>query len=966
LITYPRGSEWRKWDLHVHTPASVLQSEFGQDWDRYVVALFHRAIEENISVIGITDYYLPEGYEILRRDYLENTEKLKELFDDETISLIRKIKVFPNIEFRISKLVVGKERDLSWNRKVNYHVLLSDGLSVEKIKSDFISQIQFCFNASAGAELEHRPLTRSNLEDLGERLIGEHSKFEKYSSALFVGMMNASVDENALIRLLRNNAMFREKHLVALPCDEDLSVVSWDSQGHMFRKSLIKQAHFIFSSNPNTAKFLLGGEDKVGFVKEFGAIKACLWGSDAHSEEKLFKPDNNRHTWIKSDPTFEGLKQVVYDPSSRVVVQELSPQQKNGYQTIDRVRFLNKVGSKLFSDSWIVLNPDLNTIIGGKSSGKSLLLYHIARSVNRDEVDSKVQLSKSSSYSGVDLADFEVVWSNGDVSKLSDGDDKKPLTYIPQLYINHLAEEDGKGQLNSLVKNILLQSTEFREFSEFQEGVILSLGKEIVSKIDYYFELREKYKALAKQSEEFGVKAAVVLEINKLRQEIKALREKSGFTEAEENSYKYLVSRKASLDSRGVAFDKIEAATAKMVNVSSTLLDPLISDFKEGLISEVGLPFDSSYLMSSLNLLEDKLSGAIVEFNMEIMARVVSIESCKSKISLAYVEIEKSLQPLLIKITDQELSNLTIKKLGDEEAKLKSLNEILERQESIKSLGSECLEELAGLYKGLVCAYQDYAAEIDKPQYQFESGLDVSAVVEFNEERFNEFLFMFDRRGNLEALLSGLILGDGSFNFVLGSHAERVESIRAKIIKKQGVPSVRKAIEDVDLIKKLYSDCFYISYVVRYREDDIVTMSPGKRGLVLLNLILHLSNSSHPILIDQPEDNLDNRTIYDELKDFVRHKKSSRQIIMVTHNANLVVAADAECVVVANQAGQQVDVDIDLPRFDYFSGSLECSFEGVVDDGGLRSQGIRQHVCEILEGGVTAFKEREMKYGLKV
>jgi len=966
LITYPRGSEWRKWDLHVHTPASVLQSEFGQDWDRYVVALFHRAIEENISVIGITDYYLPEGYEILRRDYLENAEKLKRLFDDETISAIKKIRVFPNIEFRISKLVVGKERDLSWNRKVNYHVLLSDELPIEKIKSDFISQIKFCFNASAGAELEYRALTKSNLEDLGDRLIGEHSKFERYGSALFVGMMNASVDENELIRLLRNNAMFREKHLVALPCDEDLSIVSWDSQGHMFRKSLIKQAHFIFSSNPNTATFLLGGEDKVGFVKEFGAVKACLWGSDAHSEDELFKPDNNRHTWIKSDPTFEGLKQVVYDPSSRVVVQELSPQQKNGYQTIDRVRFLNKVGSKTFSDSWIVLNPDLNTIIGGKSSGKSLLLYHIARSVNREEVDSKVRLSKSSSYSGVDLADFEVVWSNGDVSKLSDVDDKKPLTYIPQLYINHLAEEDGKGQLNSLVKDILLQSKGFREFSEFQEGVILSLGKEINSKIDYYFELREKFKALAKQSEEFGVKAAVVLEINKLQQEIKTLREKSGFTEAEESSYKYLVSRKASLENREGTFDKIEAAAAKMVNVSSTLLDSLISDFKEGLISEVGLPFDSSYLKNSLNLLENKVRDAVAEFNLDVMARIISIDGDKAKISLEHIEIEKRLQPLLIKITDQELSNLTIKKLSDEEAKLKSINEILERQESIKALGIECLMDLAGLYKGLVCAYQDYAAEIDRPEYQFESGLNVSAVVEFNEDKFNEFLFMFDRRGNLDALLSGLLSSDGSFNFDLDSHAERVDSIRTKIIKKQGVPLVRKGIEDIDLLKKLYSDCFYINYVVRYREDDIVTMSPGKRGLVLLNLILHLSNSSHPILIDQPEDNLDNRTIYDELKDFVRHKKSSRQIIMVTHNANLVVAADAECVVVANQAGQQVDADIDFSRFDYFSGSLECSFERTIDDGALRSQGIRQHVCEILEGGVTAFKEREMKYGLKI
>ncbi|MCW8995284.1 MAG: hypothetical protein OQK77_05675 [Psychromonas sp.] len=50
---YPRGSEWRKWDLHVHTPASVLRNEFGDDWDKYVVTLFKKAIENDISAIGI-------------------------------------------------------------------------------------------------------------------------------------------------------------------------------------------------------------------------------------------------------------------------------------------------------------------------------------------------------------------------------------------------------------------------------------------------------------------------------------------------------------------------------------------------------------------------------------------------------------------------------------------------------------------------------------------------------------------------------------------------------------------------------------------------------------------------------------------------------------------------------------------------------------------------------------------------
>ncbi|WP_223547304.1 TrlF family AAA-like ATPase [Pseudomonas sp. A-B-19] len=966
MIMYPRGSEWRKWDLHVHTPASVLRNEFGQDWDTYVVELFTRAIAAEISVIGITDYFLPEGYRILKRDYLDNAQKMASLFDSQTLDAIRKITIFPNIEFRLTKLVLGKERDLSWNRKVNYHVVLSDELSLEKIESDFISQVKLCFDASTGSQAELRPLTRSNLEELGRRLILEHPPFADLGGELFVGMMNASVDEDDLIKILSRNATFKDKYLIALPCDEDLSDVHWNSQGHNIRKTLIKQAHFIFSSNPKTAKFFLGGVDKVSFVKEFGAIKACLWGSDAHTKEEMFRPAMNRHTWIKSDLTFEGLKQVVYDPSSRVSIQELCPQQKSSYQTIDRVRFLEHGSDKLFSNDWQLLNPDLNTIIGGKSSGKSLLLYHMARAVNAEEVDQKVRLSKSSAYTGLSSVDFEVVWSNGDVSKLSELDDRKPITYIPQLYINHLAEEDGKGQLNSLVKNILQQNSGFKNFSEAQERVITSVDKEIGAKIDSFFELRKRYHLLGKESEAFGTRPAVELEVERLKVSIAALRDKSGFTESEEAQFKRLTSRKASLDNREAVLVKIEEASRQAISATKDASDALVEDFKDKLLSGIELPGDSLYVIKMMASLEVNLNEALAKFHKGILSRIDCIPGSKDKLKNISFANEQALQPLLIKIVDQEALKLAIKQLGVEEAKLKNIDDILEKQESIKRQGIECKNELFSLYEKLVSAYKVYAEEIKKPEYQFDAGVNVSAVVAFKEDRFNEFVLSFDRRGSLDALLGSLVLPSGEFNFDINQQAARVKDIHDNFMKKSRVPTVRKGVEDIDVLKRLYSDCFYINYIVRYKDDDIATMSPGKRGLVLLNLILHLSNSSHPILIDQPEDNLDNRTIYDQLKDFVRQKKASRQIIMVTHNANLVVAADAECVIVANQAGQQIDGDVGKYRFEYFSGSLECTFDTLVHDGALRSQGIRQHVCEILEGGVSAFKEREMKYGFKV
>ena len=131
----------------------------------------------------------------------------------------------------------------------------------------------------------------------------------------------------------------------------------------------------------------------------------------------------------------------------------------------------------------------------------------------------------------------------------------------------------------------------------------------------------------------------------------------------------------------------------------------------------------------------------------------------------------------------------------------------------------------------------------------------------------------------------------------------------------------------------------------------------------MLELILHISNAIHPILIDQSEDNLDNRTMCNELKNFIRERKHKRQIILVTHNANLVVGTDAENVIVCNQAGQQIGKDNKEFQFEYVSGAFELSFTDEANEGILYKYGIREHICDILEGGKDAFLKREQKYG---
>jgi predicted ATP-dependent endonuclease of OLD family len=147
--------------------------------------------------------------------------------------------------------------------------------------------------------------------------------------------------------------------------------------------------------------------------------------------------------------------------------------------------------------------------------------------------------------------------------------------------------------------------------------------------------------------------------------------------------------------------------------------------------------------------------------------------------------------------------------------------------------------------------------------------------------------------------------------------------------------------------------------------DTIENMSAGNKALVLLKLLIELADSNYPILIDQPEDDLDNRSVYDSLIGFIRSKKINRQIIVVTHNANIVLGADADEVIVANQV--LLDPSQKKRRFEYRSGSIEndhpvYKLDKTVDEGILNARGIQQHICDILEGGITAFEKRKNKY----
>lgn len=136
-----RGSEWRRWDLHIHSPASALNNQFPRlkngepDWDAYIAKLESLS---GISAMGITDYFTIEGY--------------KKVLEYRSKGRLRNIDlVLPNIEFRLDKIITtGKV-----TRRLNYHVIFSDTVSPEQIEEHFLQELKFCFEGDACYQIWH-------------------------------------------------------------------------------------------------------------------------------------------------------------------------------------------------------------------------------------------------------------------------------------------------------------------------------------------------------------------------------------------------------------------------------------------------------------------------------------------------------------------------------------------------------------------------------------------------------------------------------------------------------------------------------------------------------------------------------------------------------------------------------------------------------------------------------------------
>lgn len=938
-----RGSTWNKWDFHVHTPYSLLNNGFGinilnenpDSLDTYVQKLFKKAIESEIVAIGITDYFSVDGYKKLRQDYLSNSSKMEELFPEKDIrEKISKIFVFPNVEFRLENFV-GEG-----NHAVNYHVIFSDAISVTDIEENFLHRLEFVYNHA-----QTLPITQANIKKAGQEF--KKHNFDKRHD-LIVGLEKITVDYKNIVDILSTTDIFADNYMISIPVDEDLSKINWEGRDYVTRKNLYQQCNLLMTSNSCTRSWALAKGNEVKFISEFGALKPCIWGSDAHDYESMFAPTNNKYCWIKAEPTFEGLRQILYEPESRVRIQSDYPSNKDAHQIIDHITF----HSDQFISSPIYFNESLNVIIGGKSTGKSLLLRHIAKNIDSQQVLHREEAIFGKNNSPIDV-EATVEWKDG-----ASGDRK--IIYIPQSWLNRIVDEfQGNSQLNLMLQDILLQQSTIKSANDSLKNNLSQILTEMKHIILDYVNVKEKASKLEDILKEHGRSIAFNATIGALEKKIEEMSYAAGITDDVLKMYNDLEKR---LSEQSAAFERVKNEEASIeFQTDPFVYIPGITTVK----SEDEYTYSLDKVPITKELFEDAISNmneAVSRIWKDFVTKIHStINETKTKSATEISKINEQLSPLKERISANEALKKIDAQLQTEKARQKNAKEIEQEKSdnlnTMKDLKRKALvlrtriDEEYDKYKKVISGVNlpgsslVFDAEIAYKKHDF---FDAVASL-FNNRTFRSFKekYHYDLSDK-----DDFQIDDGLFSSIWAAMEDGTLGFKSG-------NNLQSALE------WLFYDWLYVHFLVRSDNDEISNMSPGKKAIVLLELIVNLEKSNCPILIDQPEDDLDNRSIYSDLVQYLRKKKTERQIIVVSHNANIVAGADAEEVIIANQEGDEAKNH--SKRFEYRCGAIE-NINPVYDEnntpikGVLYQKGIQQQICDILEGGIEAFEMRRNKY----
>ncbi|MGL2581690.1 TrlF family AAA-like ATPase [Helicobacter pylori] len=786
----------------------------------------------------------------------------------------RGIKVFYNLEVRLD--YQNKE-----DQCLDFHIIFSDKVSSDGIK-------KFLLNMKANV-----CGTEKKLADL------EKDDFDK-----------AVVNFDQLLECLEEESLnLREKYLLGF-----LSRGHGSSRSSSNYEKIVKKVHFLIHSSNNQENLKKDRE----FWLEYN--KPLLQSSDAHEEKQI----GNKYTWIKAEKTFEGLKQIIYEPETRVSIDKEKPQDPLykidcvGLHFNEYVKITNEKGDTPFCyagfNETLFFSPNFTCVIGGRGSGKSTLLQLIASAIKNNSFVKglkhetiqkciKIEPDTDTVDSVEYLAQNEIEEFATNVSKFTEA-------------IFNRIDSKSSGKLNELEKQITKGIEKFDEqIAYLQKKTKLEeqlkesekIRKKYQSIVDAYTDkdylgkrdkLQEKRKALIdlKQSKEGFL--TFIKELKRVMNfESKENMEEKNSYDKVYNQLKQDICKKLEeidADIKNGHFKSDEENIEKLESEHQTLLQEIGEFLKEKGVSDesIGDVRNANYHLANIKMNINDLKHKIEETTNKIE-------------SFSYGDIDKNIEEFKDQI-NEELSKIN-----------SAFEEISKNHKEVKPitieyrLNEDIFEEV----------FEDFDKLVDKG---FNTQRHQSKIKEYLKEIELKDVIGMQHAGFIEKLDSRIDNKKAAFYETLKDILDR---------------EIHFQIYRILILKHLRNVEKYKIFKVRYDKRALNETSFGQKCTAVLVVLLSLGNN--PIIIDEPEAHLDSALIANYLVALIKKQKQKRQIIFATHNANFVLNADAELIIQLKNENNKI----------------------VVQSFMIESDAYKEDLLK-LEGGEKAFKDRERKYGI--
>ncbi|MFP6014076.1 TrlF family AAA-like ATPase [Helicobacter pylori] len=786
----------------------------------------------------------------------------------------RGIKVFYNLEVRLD--YQNKE-----DQCLDSHIIFSDKVTQQEIDN-------FLRNADANVGG-----TEKKLADL------EKDDFDK-----------AVVNFDQLLECLEKESLkLRGKYLLGF-----LSRGHGSSRSSSNYEKIVKKVHFLIHSSNKQENLK---KDREYWLKY---NKPLIQSSDAHEEKQI----GNKYIWIKAEKTFEGLKQIIYEPETRVSIGEEKPQDplykidSVGLNFDEEVKTTNEQDDTPFCyagfNETLFFSPNFTCVIGGRGSGKSTLLQLIASAIKNNSFVKGLKHETIQECIKIQ-SDIDIV---GSVEYLAQNEVEEFATNVSKFTeaIFNRIDSKSSGKLKELEKQITKGIEKFddqiaywQEKTKLEEQLKESekIRKKYQSIVDAYTDkdyLDKKAKLQAKHQSLIDLKQSKEGFWTFIKELKRVVNFESKENMEEKNSYDKVYNQlKQDICKKIEEIDtnrengcfNSEDEKIRTLKTEREVLSQEIGEF----LKEKGVSDESIGDVKNANDHLANIKKNIDDLKHEIKENANKIEN------FSYEDMDKNIEEFKDQI-NEELSKIN-----------SAFEEISKNHKEVKPITIE---------------YRLNEDVFERVFEDFDKLVDKDFKIQKHQSKIKEYLKEI-----------------GLKDIINKQHAEFIERLDSLIEnKKAAFYETMKDIFDREIhfqiyrllvLKHLRNIEKYKIFEVRYDKRALNETSFGQKCTAVLVVLLSLGNN--PIIIDEPEAHLDSALIANYLVALIKEQKQKRQIIFATHNANFVLNADAELIIQLKNENNKI---------------VARSFV-------IESDAYKEDLLK-LEGGEKAFKDRERKYGI--